>query len=449
MDLTTASRDELIALVGEQQAALAAQQATIATLRAAVAQLEQRVRELEAGSGRPQGMPGHKPEQRDAAAPKPPRKKRARNFARRRMAPTARVRHAAEACPRCGTRLAGGAVQRTREVIELALVPVTVTEHVYLARCCPHCKKRVVPPADLAGVVVGQQRLGVGLVSLIATLREVGRLPLHTIRWYLATFHQLQLSGGALVGALKQVARQGQGALADIRHHIRRSPAVNADETGWREAGANRYVWTFATPTERYFVAGGRNKEVVDEVLGERFDGVLISDFYAAYDHYPGVKQRCWAHLLRDIHDLRRQHPADATLARWADAVHTLYTRATAAPRASPAARRQAQRDYERELLALCQPALQDQGAPQRTLCRRIAKHLPELFVFVADPAVPADNNAAERALRPLVTSRKISGGTRSPDGTATKLALASLFGTWRAEGRNPFTACRELLAAP
>ncbi len=68
MDLTTASRDELIALVGEQQAALAAQQATIATLRAAVAQLEQRVRELEAGPGRPQGMPGHKPEQCDPAA---------------------------------------------------------------------------------------------------------------------------------------------------------------------------------------------------------------------------------------------------------------------------------------------------------------------------------------------------------------------------------------------
>ena len=99
-------------------------------------------------------------------------------------------------------------------------------------------------------------------------------------------------------------------------------------------------------------------------MLGERFDGVLVSDFYAAYDHYPGVKQRCWAHLLRDIHDLRRRHPADAALARWADGVHELYTRAAAAPRASPAARRQAQRDYERELLALCQPALQDQGAP-------------------------------------------------------------------------------------
>ena len=52
--------------------------------------------------------------------------------------------------------------------------------------------------------------------------------------------------------------------------------------------------------------------------------------------------------------------------------------------------------------------------------------------------APPSDNNPAERSLRPLVISRKISGGTRSEQGTETKMALASLFGTWRAQGLNP-----------
>ena len=80
---------------------------------------------------------------------------------------------------------------------------------------------------------------------------------------------------------------------------------VHADETGWRENGVNGYVWTFSTPTERYFLRRGRNKEVVDEALGEDFAGALVSDFYAAYHHYDGPKQRCWAHLLREIHDLR------------------------------------------------------------------------------------------------------------------------------------------------
>ena len=75
--------------------------------------------------------------------------------------------------------------------------------------------------------------------------------------------------------------------------------------------------------------------------------------------------------------------------------------------------------------------------------------HIKELFVFVAEPEVPPDNNAAERSLRPVVISRKISGGTRSNQGTQTKMALASIFGTWRAQGFNTLTACRQLLTSP
>ena len=86
---------------------------------------------------------------------------------------------------------------------------------------------------------------------------------------------------------------------------------------------------------------------------------------------------------------------------------------------------------------------------PQRTLCQRIDKHLADLFVFVEDPAVPPTNNAAERSLRHLVVGRKISGGTRSAAGSTAKMRLASLFGTWRAQGLNPFDECRLLLATP
>ncbi len=85
---------------------------------------------------------------------------------------------------------------------------------------------------------------------------------------------------------------------------------------------------------------------------------------------------------------------------------------------------------------------------PQAPLCRRLLKHLAELFVFVGDPAVPPDNNEAERGLRHLVTCREISGGTRSAEGSDTKMALASLFGTWRVQGQNPYTACRHLLTS-
>src|SRR5262249_32469434 len=158
--------------------------------------------------------------------------------------------------------------QTTREVLEIPLVPVQVTEHQYLARTCPVCCKRQVPPVDLAGGVLGPHyRLGVGLVRLIVTLRAERRLSFAQVRWYLATFHQLHVSVGELVGVVQQVAQRARATVTSVRQTIAASPVVGADETGWREHGRNGYVWTFSTPTACYFLRRGRGKEVLDEVL--------------------------------------------------------------------------------------------------------------------------------------------------------------------------------------
>ena len=231
---------------------------------------------------------------------------------------------------------------------------------------------------------------------------------------------------------------------------------------------AQRFPLLKSTPCaasfQAHFLRRGRGKAVVDEALGEAFSGVLVSDFYAAYHHYDGPKQRCWAHLLRDIHDLRARYLKDAPLARWAAAVQRLYEEAKAFSHPQARRRRTAQLALERRLLAICQPFLADPLAVQAKLCRRIERHIierhiierhiierhiKELFVFVAEPDVPADNNAAERSLRHLVISRKVSGGTRSEQGTESKMTLASIFGTWRAHGLNPLAACRQLLTSP
>ena len=136
-------------------------------------------------------------------------------------------------------------------------------------------------------------------------------------------------------------------------------------------------------------------------------------------------------------------------LARWAAAIDNLFAVAKAFVHPGARQRRLAQLRLERKLLAGCRPYLDDPSAVEGKLCRRIERFIKELFVFVAHPAVPADNNAAERSLRHLVTSRKLSGGTRSEQGTNSKMALASLFGTWRARGLNPLLACRQLLISP
>ena len=446
IDLATADRDVLIGIIVRQQASIEG--------------LEKRIAQLEglAKSGGSRGVPGLKPKaDRKPAPPQQPRQPRPHGFARVRMTPTQRVEHALENCPGCGTQLSGGWTHRTREVIDVPQVPAEVTEHVYIARICPGCRRRCIPAAQLDGVVLGKQRLGINLISLIATLREEARLPIGAIQWYLRTVHGLRLSVGAIVSAIHQTAQQAQTAVAQILAQIRASPVVHADETGWREDGHNGYVWTFSTPSARYFLRRNRSKAVVDEVLGDHAASVLVCDFYAAYHHYDGPIQRCWVHLLRDIHDLRTLYPDDAPLARWADAVHGIYDRAKAGTHPRAKRRRAAQLALERQLLAICQPFLDDPSTTPAKLCRRIQRHIKslprtgygELFVFVAEPAAPADNNAAERSRRHLVVSRKISGGTRSERGTASKMTLASLFGTWRVQGLNPLDACRQLLTTP
>ena len=107
-------------------------------------------------------------------------------------------------------------------------------------------------------------------------------------------------------------------------------------------------------------------------------------------------------------------------------AVHGICDRAQACTHPQAKRRRTAQLALERQLLALCQPFLDDPSATPSRLCRRIERHIKELFVFVAEPAVPSDNNAAERRLRHLVVSRKVSGGTRSEQGTNSNLTLAA-----------------------
>lgn len=449
-DLTGATRDELLAVIAAQQATIDEQATTLAEQAAVIATLAQRVQDLEwrLGSSGGQGVPGLKPTQRSKARGQP-RKRRDRGYARVRMTPTRTASHAAATCPDCGTRLAGGWVTRHREVIELPDAPVTVTDHQIVARSCPTCQRLVLPPDPLAGVVVGKQRFGVRLVSLLATLREAQRVPVQQIQRLLASLYDLHLSVGSITAASDRVAAAGQAAYRAIRDRIRGSPWVHADETGWRQNGENGYVWSFSTPTDRYFVRRGRHKEVVDEVLGETFSGVLCCDFYAGYHHYPGLKQRCWVHLLRDIHDLTVAYSADAALARWATRVRRVYDAARRFQDADPRRRAAAQQRFQTRLLTVCAPFAHDPTAVQATLCRRIQRHSDELFVFVAHPDVPPENNAAERSVRPLVTSRKVSGGTRSDQGSATKMTAASLFGTWHLRGLNPLDQCLQLLTSP
>ena len=441
-ELERATREELLAVIAQQGE-------QIQVLRARVAELEAKL----GGPGSVKRVPEFIKPRRQKREASCPRKRRAQAYVRRRETPTRQVEHALDECRGCGCHLEGGSVKRTRQVIHIPIVPVEVVEHVYLERRCPVCGLRNVPRVDLGGEVVGKNRLSSSTMALIASLREVVRLPVEGIRWLLATVHQLRVSKGEIIRVLDLVAQRGRGYLEKLLEEIRASAVVHADETGWREDGQNGYLWSFSTPRQHYLaIRQSRASEVVREVLGEDFSGVLVSDFYSAYNFLDGPHQRCWVHLLRDIHELEERHPQDESLAHWAEQVHGLYREARAWAQSQAQApkreRMAARQEFEERILALARPYLGG-DCPQRVLCQRIDRFLGELFTFVELLQVPPDNNAAERALRPQVLARNISGGTRSAKGSRTKAALASMFSTWQLQGLNPFLQCQILLNSP
>ncbi|GHO72452.1 transposase [Ktedonobacter sp. SOSP1-85] len=430
-------------------------------LREALSQALTRIEELEKQKTPPPAFVKANVKKPGAQEKKPRKKRDAKhNHGRTRMVPTQIVEHRIVTCPDCHLRLGGMSLARVREVIDVPPPPpLEVIHHRIFHGWCAQCHKWHEAPVDLHAEVFGQGRIGVRLSSLIATLRTVMRLPIRQIRELLHTLHGFEVSIGEIVEVLHRLVAHAQPVLDGFKATIRASPAVQADETGWREDGLNGYIWSVSTPTFRYYeYHHSRGGEVVKQLIGEAFQGVLGSDFYAGYNIHEGLHQRCWVHFLRNVHELKKKFPQDEALLTWAKEVKAIYDDAVAwarlapDPRLTPRAQHQArvaqQHVFEQGLWKLCHPFLQE-DVPQQTLCKRVGSFLPELFVFVTVPGVPAHNNLAERSVRPLVIARKVSGGTHSPKGSQTRMGLASLFGTWVAQGLNPFSQCLALLTQP
>ena len=382
-----------------------------------------------------------------------PRKPRAPVPGRRREMPHRRVVHALSHCPHCATRLRRGRVVERGQVIALPVAPVAVVEHVVRERRCPGCGARcrgTLP--DLSAAVGDHRRVSWRVTALVAVLRTKLRLPMAQGPWLLAQVWDLRLSVGTICALLAEAARAAQPAYEGLLAEARASPVLHRDETGWRADGRNGWAWTLTTPTVRLCRFSPRRAGAgVRALLGPDAAGVIVSDCSTAYNQLDGRHQRCWAHLLRDIHELKERHPDDAGLHAWARGMHAISTEAVAWAAAAgacpPAEREGARLRFAAAVLALgrASPA----GAPPAALCQRVARYHPELFTFVADPAAPPTNNAAERALRPLVIARKISGGTRSQDGSHTRMMLQTVVATWDLRGLDPLGALLALLRAP
>ena len=222
---------------------------------------------------------------------------------------------------------------------------------------------------------------------------------------------------------------------------MRQSAVVHSDETGWRIGLLNAWLWVFTNQyLTVYTIRTSRGHEVVMDILGRKFRGVLVADCFTAYDHrelQDWLQQKCLGHLLNDLGQLRETKTRGAV--RFAQDVMVVLRAALALRAQKPSLtqrqfRRRAGR-LERQLDRLIDARRQWTDADNRRLARRLRKQRAHLFRFLYTPDLDATNNHAERMLRPAVITRKTTGCNRTPDGALAHSILASILATCRQQG--------------
>jgi hypothetical protein len=219
------------------------------------------------------------------------------------------------------------------------------------------------------------------------------------------------------------------------------------DETSWWVGGPGWWLWTFTTPELTvYHVDTSRGRDVVLDMLGPDFQGVLTSDCLASYENLPYRMHKCYAHHLKAIAQAFDQEPSDYLIELRGLLLAAMMLQAQRGDLPPPqwAEKRQHLEDRADELLLRSSPPT---GAAK--VAERIRKRRRWLFTFLDDPALEATNNRAERSLRPAVITRKLSCGNKTPRGKQTWQILSSLATTCHQRGQDWVDCLPPLLSLP
>ena len=349
-----------------------------------------------------------------------------------------REEHRVQVCPCCG-----GPVQRCnrtrKRIIEdiPADIATEVVEHTLHRDYCPACKKHVEPvvPDALPNAAVGHR-----LVAMTSWLHYGLGLSIQQVRWILSGHLRTDLTAGGLLAAWQRTADILMPWYQQIARDAKASAVLHADETGWRVAGLTFWLWCFANKlTCFYMIDRSRGGPALAKFFTEAFDGVLVRDFWAAYDALEvGEHQCCLVHLLRELEKVDLTNGSTAWKAFAKQLRRLVRDGIRLRKRADFGPEKYAGRivRIDQRLMALAGGEYADPDANR--LAKRLLKYCDSLFTFLDHPAVPFENNLAERMIRPAVLIRKNSQSNRSEKGAATQAVLMSIYRTLRLRGHNP-----------
>ena len=349
-----------------------------------------------------------------------------------------RQTHRLKRCPCCGGSLQRCERKRSRLIEDMpeAIEPV-VTEHTIWRDYCPNCKKHVEPvvPDALPHATIGHH-----LIALTAWLHYGLGVTIDQIVDILSYHLQTKLTPGGLIDAWRRLAEILLTWHEQIAEQAKKSAHLHADETGWRVNGQGYWLWCFTNDRNCYYtIEYCRGSPVLQKFFTEAFDGVLITDFWAAYDSVDAAdRQYCLAHLLRELEKVDQQNQSVQWQA-FAKKLRRLLRdaiRLRKRPDFTPDRYKKQTLRLGHRLDALALAEYGDRDALR--LGKRLLRHNDYILTFLDYQDIPYDNNFGERQIRPAVILRKNSQSNRSDRGAATQAVLMSIYRTLRLRGLNP-----------
>ena len=315
---------------------------------------------------------------------------------------------------------------------------------------CGHVTRAALPPE------VAESNFGPGVHAAVAYLASVHRGTRRGIAEIMCTVFGLDISLGAVCRILERVSLACEPEAEQIRENIAGAHALNIDETGWKSAGSPRWLWVFVSSVAVFFqVASSRASKVLESVLGASFSGVITSDDHSAYNKYhkSGVRQLCWAHLIRKLKCLKdgRASPDAYLFARhMLKEAGTLFSYWHAFKEAGCTREElwQASALIRGRMKSSCLRYRESSDKDVRTRAAGFLKNWDILFTFLRVEGIEPTNNTAERAIRPAVQWRKICFGNQSCGGERFTERILTVTRTCRMQQKNAFRFLTHLMTA-
>ena len=353
------------------------------------------------------------------------------------------IEYAVDDCPDCGGHLRGaGRPGRVLQQVELVERPLWIREHRAQVRWCPHCRVHV-EAALPAGIERGGL-FGPRLSAFVAYVKGGCHASYTTVQSLLGDALGVRVSTGFLAKVVNKAGQSLTAPYDELGAALRNQPWLNVDESGHKDNGNGQWVWCFRAPDYTWFrIDASRGSQVLRDVLGAAFSGVLGSDYFSAYLKYAADcdvrMQFCLAHLIRDVRFLMTL-PDKTTSAygqRVLDAIRTLFKVIHAKDTMTPAGFRRALERAKRKINVMARRAPDRSEA--RNIAARFKANAAAYFEFIKTPGVEPTNNLAEQAIRFVVIDRKVTQGTRGKNGRAWCERIWTTMATCAQRGESAF----------